>query len=317
MDCHLVIQCGILICISGTEFILSKTQIGGKVIMQTVIFFNGLEQNSITDFNEQFRKMQEQNEHAKEKGYEVVDTIISQTKLPVTDILPYLKEKTKKEFNAIYFENKTNINKNNDEIIRLIDGALEQGISIITKENGNLTLEYQATVKFTKEKNSKKKSEDAFQSRINAVEEGKFSGGQTPFGYLVNNNDDFYVDENLKEIIQEIFSLYARGLRAKNICKYLGDIYGMKYDSRESYWKADRIFTYLTNSIYVGRPMVNRTTKDENGVTTMNPRSEWVISKKKFDELQIIDDETFNKVQQRFWNEDKDRPLKYRLTWEN
>lgn len=285
--------------------------------MKTVLFFNGLDQNLVTDFNEQFRIMQEQALYAKEKGYEVVDTIVSTNKLPVKEILPYLKEKTKQEFSGIYFENKTNINKSNDEIVRLIDEALEFGISIITKDNGNLTLEYQATVKFTKDKNTKKKSEDAFQSRINSVEEGKFSGGQTPFGYLVNNNDEFYVDENLKEIIKEIFSLYARGLRAKNICKYLGDIYGMKYDSRESYWKADRIFSYLTNSIYVGRPMVNRTTKDENGVTTVNPRTEWVISKRKFDEMQIIDDETFNKVQQRFWNEDKDKPLKYRLTWED
>lgn len=245
----------------------------------------------------------------------VVDSILSNNRLSINEIIPYIYSNTNEKFEAIYFLNKTNIAHNNDDISRLISIADEENdLQIITEKEGNLSLDFKSNETAILEKQKNKKSKQTFESKKEANKKGNYTGGKVPLGYNVSLEGNYEINDDEAKIVQEIFTLYSRGVRAINVARFLGDVYNMKYE--KGYWKADRIFGYLSNPFYNGFPTINRTTKNEKGNTINLPRVEWEVAPMQYEDLKIIDDETFALVQERLWKNDEDKPFDYKLNWE-
>lgn len=75
--------------------------------------------------------------------------------------------------------------------------------------------------------------------RIARIKESKFVGGKPAFGYKVNENGEFEIDEEKANIVKDIFKLRSRGMSLAKI----GDKYGF------SKQKVDYI---LKNKNYIG-----------------------------------------------------------------
>ncbi len=77
----------------------------------------------------------------------------------------------------------------------------------------------------------------------------KANGVRAPFGYYIDGDDKYQIDETLAPIVKEIYSLYLEGKRVKDIAKLMNARgiknrgYDMNYNS---------VFRILTNRKYIG-----------------------------------------------------------------
>lgn len=77
----------------------------------------------------------------------------------------------------------------------------------------------------------------------------KANGVRAPFGYYIDGDDKYQIDETLAPIVKEIYSLYLEGKRVKEIAKLMNARgiknrgYDMNYNS---------VFRILTNRKYIG-----------------------------------------------------------------
>ena len=111
----------------------------------------------------------------------------------------------------------------------------------------------------------------------------KANGVRAPFGYYIDGDDRYQIDETLAPVVKEIYSLYLEGKRVKDIAKLMNARgiknrgYDMNYNS---------VFRILTNRKYIG---------------------EYKFGDILFPDAipAIIDKETFDDVQQRLKNNKK------------
>lgn len=77
----------------------------------------------------------------------------------------------------------------------------------------------------------------------------KANGVRAPFGYYIDSDDKYQIDETLAPVVKEIYSLYLEGKRVKDIAKLMtargikNRGYDMNYNS---------VFRILTNRKYIG-----------------------------------------------------------------
>ena len=77
----------------------------------------------------------------------------------------------------------------------------------------------------------------------------KANGVRAPFGYYIDGDDKYQIDESLAPVVKEIYSLYLEGKRVKDIAKLMNARgiknrgYDMNYNS---------VFRILTNRKYIG-----------------------------------------------------------------
>ena len=105
----------------------------------------------------------------------------------------------------------------------------------------------------------------------------KSNGVRPPFGYYVDDTDHYQIDETLAPIVKEIFTLYIDGMRVNDIAKLLNER-GIKHKSFDMKYNA--VFRILTNRKYIGEYKFG-----DIVIPNAIPA--------------IIDEETFNSVQQR------------------
>ena len=121
-------------------------------------------------------------------------------------------------------------------------------------------------------------SQNVLRGMRQRAELGKYVGGTVPLGYKIDKDKNYIIDEDTACIVRRIYDMYAEGHTVNEICKDLNQS-GYKSSTGKSftYHSLNRI---LTNAKYVGR-------YECMGITVENatPR--------------IVDDETFDKVQQR------------------
>ena len=127
------------------------------------------------------------------------------------------------------------------------------------------------------------------------------------YGYLKTKDNKLVIDERVKETIKLIFDLRLKGNGVKNICKYLTDkkVETMHYHNKVNVrcktptpkeienrysWAPSSVHYVLTNKIYCG--IIENMKTDKKYKKEKNPN---II--KGYHEP-IIDEETFNKVQQ-------------------
>ena len=105
----------------------------------------------------------------------------------------------------------------------------------------------------------------------------KSNGVRPPFGYYVDDADHYQIDETISPIIKEIFNLYVDGVKITDIAARLKER-GIKNRGYELNYNA--IFRILTNRKYIGEYKFGETV-----IPNAIPA--------------IIDEQTFNAVQQR------------------
>ena len=144
--------------------------------------------------------------------------------------------------------------------------------------------------------------------KIAKAKQGLFQGNTAPYGYKKspNNKNKLIIDEEVSEIIKEIFEKYSKGYTRTEIVKSLNDrkitppreylkIKGIQANSEG--WKKITITRIVSNPVYIGTMV---------GAKTVKPsfrRKERIINKKENQIIvehthePIIDIETFNKCQ--------------------
>ena len=153
----------------------------------------------------------------------------------------------------------------------------------------------------------------AFNSKM---KQGQFISPFAAFGYEIdpNNNNKLLIDPVASEIVKNIYDLYLTGLGFTGIAKHLNSkkipcpsLYkyrkGIKLNvvskrpREEIKWNANAIKTILTNELYLGHLVQGKrtTVSYKNHKIKSKDKSEWIKTKNTHEA--IIDEETFNKVQ--------------------
>lgn len=115
-------------------------------------------------------------------------------------------------------------------------------------------------------------------------------GHPIPIGYRL------FIDEAEAAILRHIFRRFAEGMCEKSIAKDLNRTYPGQN------WRPNTIYIMLRNYKYVGRFSFNRREWRKNPMTgrrvcRWRPKEQW--EEQVFDDLRIIDDDTWEKVQTR------------------
>lgn len=126
------------------------------------------------------------------------------------------------------------------------------------------------------------------------------------YGLTIDENGKYIIDKEAADVVRRIFSLYIEGHSTKSIATILtkeciitpGYYRYIKYNDQSSLtehkykWKDCTIYKILTNEEYTGK-IINRKYLYMNGKKTLNPNP--IVIEHGLP--QIIDEETFNRVQ--------------------
>ena len=121
-------------------------------------------------------------------------------------------------------------------------------------------------------------SQNVLRGMRQRAELGKYMGGTIPLGYKIDKDKNYVINEDTAGIVKRIYEMYADGYTVREICKELNSAgYKTSIGKPFSYHSLYRI---LSNRKYIGRYEYLDTVLED-----AIPR--------------IVDDETFEKVQQR------------------
>jgi len=127
--------------------------------------------------------------------------------------------------------------------------------------------------------------------KVSHFKKGGWRGGTFPFGYeskKINGLKQLVINPKESEWVRKIFEMYDKGSTIKDICKKL-DKNDIK-PRRGKFWSGGSILVILKNELYLGKDeMIDKITNPSK------PKLLYFINK----ELQLVDDETYNRVQNR------------------
>lgn len=184
------------------------------------------------------------------------------------------------ELNSIIVFNQDRIGRR-VELLSFMSIMNEQNVTIHSVTEGiingdNETSELIQAIKFwTASYESKKTSLRVKEGRLATVKKYNYSGGVPNFGYKVVNKS-LVPDDEESRVVQLIFDKYLKeGYQAT--ADYLNNNNILK---RGEKWTKTKVFSVLKNTIYIGKKRYQDELLD-------------------FPELKIVDEELFNKVQER------------------
>lgn len=137
---------------------------------------------------------------------------------------------------------------------------------------------------------------------------GKFMGGKAPYGYRLENSGELSKHGRLlktlvicpdeAEIVQYMYRLSLNmEFGSVKIAKILNE--NEKYRQLapdKKNWRGETITSILTNPIYSGRTAYKRREKINGKYRTLDSK-DWIIAKEPNETIRIIDDDTWNRVQ--------------------
>lgn len=137
---------------------------------------------------------------------------------------------------------------------------------------------------------------------------GKFMGGKAPYGYRLESSGILSKhgrlmkklvicpDEN--EVVKYIYYLSLNmefgSVKIAKILNENEDYRQLAPDKKN--WRGETITSILTNPIYSGRTAYKRRERIDGKYRTLD-RKDWIIANKPNEEIRIIDDDTWNRVQ--------------------
>ena len=141
------------------------------------------------------------------------------------------------------------------------------------------------------------------------VQQGKFMGGSAPYGYKLELSGEIskhgralhhlVVAPEQAEVVQYIYELSLnKEYGSARIAKILNSHEIYKNLAPNDKWKSATITSILTNPIYAGYTAYKRRERI-NGKYRRLDSSDWVISSKPDERIAIIDEDDWNKTQER------------------
>ena len=136
--------------------------------------------------------------------------------------------------------------------------------------------------------------------------QGKFVGGQSPFGYIKDPKDKNHLipDPDTAHIVKKIFEMAGNGFTTTDIKNYLNS---KKYVTpsqsknrkghKTSEWTTESIIKVLKNRTYIGDMIQSKSEKVsyKSEKKIVNPKSKWIIVENTHEPL--VDRDIFNSVQ--------------------
>lgn len=141
------------------------------------------------------------------------------------------------------------------------------------------------------------------------VQKGKYVGGTPPYGYKLELSGELskhgralhhlVIEPERAEVVKYIYELSLnKEYGSVKIAKILNVHEVYKKMAPKDYWKSGTITSILTNPIYTGRTAYKRREK-VNGKFKRLGSEEWIIASEPNQKLIVIDDDIWNKVQER------------------
>ncbi|MDO5361999.1 MAG: recombinase family protein [Eubacteriales bacterium] len=141
------------------------------------------------------------------------------------------------------------------------------------------------------------------------VQKGKYVGGTPPYGYKLELSGELskhgralhhlVIEPERAEVVKYIYELSLnKEYGSAKIAKILNVHEVYKKMAPKDYWKSGTITSILTNPIYTGRTAYKRREK-VNGKFKRLGNEEWIIASEANQKLIVIDDDIWNKVQER------------------
>lgn len=141
------------------------------------------------------------------------------------------------------------------------------------------------------------------------AEQGKFMGGKAPFGYVLDYSGEIsrhgralkhlVAAPEQAEVVQYIYSLSLnREFGSLKIAKELNKNSKYKELAPHGVWKSGTITSILTNPVYAGFTAYKRRER-VNGKYHRLDQEDWILAKEADPDIQIIDPDTWNRVQEK------------------
>ena len=188
--------------------------------------------------------------------------------------------------------------------------CVEDGIDS-SKDSGKLTITVLSAVAEIERENILVQT---MEGRRQKAREGKWNGGQAPFGYeLDSKNGTLTVNSKEAEIVKIIFSKFVNeGLGADSICDYLNQHGYQKKKVKKNelnYFSRGLIMKILDNPVYIGKIAYGRTATEK--VKGSRDQYKWV----KTDDYMLIDGIHEAIVDQELWEAARIRRKETGVKW--
>jgi site-specific DNA recombinase len=201
------------------------------------------------------------------------------------------------------------IGRREDESPLVLQFLIENGIEVWSTKEGQAKLEQHSDllinyIRFWQSSGESKKTSIRVTEALSQMnEQGDWTGGTVPFGYVLYETDKPHpkkqrnikiltINKEESPIVELIFDLTLnKGFGASRITKHLND---NGYTNRDNkIWRHNTISRMLRNTIYMGRRRYNVIDKENH----INSMIEWKLQPLK-EELVIIPEDKFMKVQE-------------------
>jgi DNA invertase Pin-like site-specific DNA recombinase len=243
-------------------------------------------------------------------GVNIVGYCFKSGLIPVNEILPIIQKEVKYSFDTIFIYNKDIISLNIKDVFMFVSECSSKGISVYTVVDGNLTEFVMSLMEAKVEQEKKDLSKVTVDRMAMAAIKGQLLGGRVTFGYRKRLDGKAEINPELVNIVREIFQLFADDCSITTITRVLSDKYGLCYqDSTKGRWRQNKVLRILENPIYNGFPAWGKTTQ-KNGKLIHLPKDKWIISETRIDELVIIEDDLWNKVQKKLQEKNHSKQIK-------
>jgi site-specific DNA recombinase len=273
------------------------------------------------------RQIEELVKYAKSKQYEVVEVFTEtisgvknrKERKEISRLIEYVNDHD--EVKGVLVWELSRIGRNTLDVLDIINSLTEKKIWVYTKKENIYTLKED----LTESTNSKLlltilsgvatlERETILSRSISglrkSVSDGNWVGGvYSPYGYK-KENKKIVIDDEESKIIKRIFQLYLEGNGTKRLCNILnkekvptrynkavkGTVKINEIDKKgeEFTWKEGTMYSLLTNPVYIGKKVGKGTLE---GIKLNSPS--------------IIDEETFQQVQEKLKNTVKQHSTKF------
>jgi len=226
-----------------------------------------------------------------------------------------LNDAKKGEFEILVCYKDDRLGRREDEIPQYIKKLASFGVLVYTVKDECLTPQCHADdlLNFIRYWHAEGSSLDTSLRVKDAAKEnvrlGRNQGGNAPYGYKLEYSGEFskhqralkkkVIDPERAEVVRYIYDLAkCREYGACKITRILNDDKEMRVMSPNGeVWKAETVRDILRNPIYTGYEAYNRREKKNGHFVRLNP-SEWVLSEKCNEEIQIISPDLWEEVQE-------------------
>lgn len=251
-----------------------------------------------------FRKRKAFNQMLYDAGLDMVTNSANAGEIRVEYLsTDYVLSERKPKFNLIFVKDSTRFARNT-EVNRILNKLKDKGVFVYfddmkkSTENNSDKMLIEFMFSMGAQESIDKSNKVRFGTKRTA-EQGKVRVGHELYGYFYNKDENtLRINPKEAKVVKKIFEMRLQGQGTRLIEKYLNANRILSNNGIQ--FSRQRILSLLKNPTYTGKVVRNKyanTGIGDSGTKRKLPESEWII--RKTDKIdQIIDDDTFNKVQE-------------------